>query len=96
MSIFSGSRYINTPIYVRKGQEYIFDIRKKYNFNLDNADYYTVVQGDTIDGIANKFYNNASLYWAILDSNSLMSELDVYPGMVLAIPPYEEVVSVSE
>lgn len=96
MSVFSGSRYIHTPIYARKGQEFIFDIRNKYKFNLDSADYYTVVQGDTIDGIADKYYGNASLYWAILDSNNLMSELDLEPGMTLVIPPYEEVVRVSE
>lgn len=96
MSVFSGSRYINTPIYARKGQEFIFDIRKKYKFNLDSANYYTTVRGDTIDGIANKFYGNAALYWAILDSNNLMSELDIEPGMTLVIPPYEEVVRVSE
>ena len=96
MSVFSGSRYIHTPIYARRGQQYIFDIRNKYEFNLENADYYTVVQGDTIDGIAYKAYGNANLYWAILDSNKLMSELDLVPGMVLVIPPYEQVVSVSE
>lgn len=96
MSVFSGSRYLKTPIYARKGQQFIFDIRNKFDFNLEEADYYTVVQGDTIDGIAFKFYGNAQLYWAILDSNNLMSELDLEPGMTLVIPPYGDVVSVSE
>ena len=96
MSVFSGSRYLKTPIYARKGKQFIFDIRNKYKFNLDEADYYTVVQGDTIDGIAFKFYGNAQLYWSILDSNGLMSELDLEPGMTLVIPPYEDVVRVSE
>lgn len=96
MSLFAGSRYLRTPIYARKGQQYILDIRNKYNFNLEDAEYYTVVQGDTIDLIAYSMYGNANLYWAILDSNGLMSELDLEPGMILVIPPYEEVVRVSE
>ena len=96
MAIFSGSRYINTPIYARNGDEYIFDIRQRYNFNLDNAEYHTVIQGETADSIAYSYYGHANLSWAILDANKLMSELDIQAGMVLVIPPYEQVVSVSE
>ena len=96
MSIFSGSRYINTPIYARNGDEYIFDIRKRYNFNLEDAGYHTVIQGETADSIAYNYYGYANLSWAILDANNLMSELDIQPGMILVIPPYEQVVKVSE
>lgn len=97
MAVFAGSRYLKTPIYARKGQAFIFNIRNKYKFNMDNATFYTVVSGDTIDGIAFKVYGNAQLYWAILDSNpQLMSELDLEAGLTLTIPPYEEVVKVCE
>ena len=97
MSIFKGSRYIHTPIYARRGENFILNIRDKAKFNPENFTYYTVVQGDTIDGIAFKFFGNANLYWAIMDSNpSLMSELDIEVGDVLAIPSFEEVVKVSE
>lgn len=97
MAVFAGSRYIKSPIYARKGQQFIFNIRDKHKFNEDNATYYTVIQGDTIDGIAFKLYGNAQLYWAILDSNpDLLSELDLEVGMSLLIPPYEEVVKICE
>lgn len=95
--IHVGSRYIHTPIYARNGQSFIFNIRDKFKFSSENATYYTVIQGDTIDGIAYKFYGNANLYWAILDSNpQLMSELDINVGDVLMIPSFEEVARVSE
>lgn len=94
--IYVGSRYIHSPIYCRSGQTFIFDIRGKYKFNSDNATYYTFVQGDSIDGIAYKFYGNANLYWAILDANpSIMSELDIKVGDVLMIPDFEEVAKIS-
>lgn len=97
MAIHKGSRYIHTPVYARRGQEFIFDIRNKYKLNSDNATYYTVVQGDSIDGIAYKFYGNANLYWAIMDANpQLQSELDIKVGEVLMIPDFEEVTKVSE
>lgn len=97
MAIFSGSRYLKTPMYARRGQAFIFNIREKFKFNIDNASYYTVIVGDTIDGIAFRFYGNAHLNWAILDSNpSLQSELDLEVGMILIIPSYEDVVKVCE
>ena len=97
MAVFAGSRYLKTPIYARKGQTFIFNVRNKIKFNQDNATYYTVVIGDTIDGIALKSYGNPHLSWAILDSNpQLMSELDLEVGSSILIPPYEEVVKYCE
>lgn len=97
MSIHVGSRYIRTPIYARNGNAFIFDIRSKAKFNPENATYYTVVQGDTVDGIAYKFYGNANLYWAIMDANpKIQSELDIGAGVVLMIPDFEEVARASE
>lgn len=97
MAVFSGSRYLKSPIYARRGQKFIFNVRNKFKFNMDSATYYTVIQGDTLDGIAYKMYGNAQLYWAILDSNlNLMSELDIKVGMSLIIPPFEQVVKQCE
>ncbi len=96
MAVFKGSRYVKTSAYIRRGEALVLSIRKKNKFNLSNATYYTVVQGDTIDGIAYKQYGNAQLYWAIMDANpQYQSELDIKPGDLLTIPPYEEVVKVS-
>jgi phage tail protein X len=98
MSIYQSSRYINTGLYLKKGDTPIFGIRKRYNFDLVDAMFYTWIQGDTLDGLAYKQYGgNPHLWWAILDANpQYQSELDIKNGDVLVIPPYREVVKVSE
>lgn len=96
MAVYQGSRYVRTPLYAR-GDTLVFGIRTRNHFNLTNATYYTVIQGDTIEGIAYKQYNNAQLWWAIMDANpKYQSELDIKAGDTLCIPPFEEVVKVSE
>lgn len=96
MAVFRDSRYTKTSAYIRQGKSLILDIRKRNYFNLDNATFYTVAQGDTIDGIAYKQYGNAQLWWAIMDANpKYQSEIDISPGDVITIPSYDEVVKVS-
>ena len=97
MPVFQGSRYVKTSAYVRKGETLILSIRKRNYFDSEKATFYTVVQGDTIDGIAYKQYGNAQLWWAIMDANpSYQSEIEIKPGDVLMIPSFEEVVKASE
>lgn len=97
MSVFQGSRYVKTPAYMRKGETLVLSIRKRNVFNEANYSFYTVVQGDTLDGIAYKHYGNAQLGWAIMDANPIyQSEIEINAGDVLKIPSFEEVVSVSE
>lgn len=92
MSVFQGSRYANNGVTARLGT-LIPVIRQRVSFNVDTSNYYTVVEGDTIDGIAYKEYGNAQLYWAILDANpELQSELDIKPGDSLVIPSASEVI----
>lgn len=96
MAVYQGSRYIKAPMYV-KGDILVFGIRTRCQFNLTNATYYTVVQGDTIEGIAYNHYNNTQLWWAIMDANpQYQSELEIRAGDILCIPPFEEVVRFSE
>lgn len=96
MAVFRGSRYTPTPVYIRRGETALLSIRNRNKFNIDSATYYTVVQGDTLDGIAYKQYGNAQLGWAILDANpSYQSEIDIKPGDILTIPAFSEVVKVS-
>lgn len=93
MAVFQNSKYVRTPAYVRKGEALILDIRKRNKFNSSKFSYYTVVQGDTLDGISYRKYGNAQLGWAILDANPVyMSELDIKAGDVIALPSFEEVV----
>ena len=97
MSVFQGSRYVKTPAYIRKGETLILEMRERVKFDESKSTFYTVVQGDTIDGIAFKKYNNAQLWWAIMEANPLyQSEIELKPGTILMIPPFEEVVKVCE
>lgn len=96
MAVFQDSRYIKTPAYIRHGGSLILSIRERNHFNINNATFYTVVQGDTLDGIAYKQYGNAQLGWAIMDANpKYQSEVEINPGDVLTIPSFDEVVRVS-
>lgn len=97
MGVYQGSRYVKTPAYIRNGETLILQIRKRVRFSESMCTYYTVVQGDTIDGIAYKQYENAQLGWAIMDANpKYQSEMEVKAGDILKIPSLEEVVRVSE
>jgi nucleoid-associated protein YgaU len=53
------------------------------------AQFHTVVRGDTLSAIAKKFYGNANKYPAIFEANKpMLSHPDkIYPGQVLRIPP---------
>lgn len=91
MAVFKNSRYTMTPVFVSRGSAFL-ETRQRCNFNLENSSYYTVIEGDTIDGIAFKQYGNASLFWAIIDANpSYMTELDIKPGDIIVIPDFSEV-----
>lgn len=95
MAVFSDSRYVKTSAYV-KGEALILNIRRRNKFNEEDSTFYTVVQGDTIDGIAYRQYGNAQLYWAIMDANPrYMTEMDIKHGDVLMIPSFDEVVKAS-
>lgn len=97
MSVFRDSRYVRTSAYVRRGETLILGIRNRNKFDIEKSTFYTVVQGDTIDGIAHKQYSNAQLWWAIMDANPIyQSEIDIKPGDILVIPSFDEVVKVSE
>ena len=97
MAVFENSRYISTSAYVRRGETLILSIRERNKFNESRCDYYTVVKGDTLDGIAYRHYGNAQLGWAIMDANPIyQTEMEIKPGDVIAIPSFEEVVKVCE
>lgn len=53
------------------------------------AQYYTVVKGDTLSKIAKQYYGDAMKYPTIFDANKpMLTDPDkIYPGQVLRIPP---------
>ncbi|MCM5662422.1 peptidoglycan-binding protein LysM [Galbibacter mesophilus] len=56
------------------------------------AQFHTVVSGDTLGKIAKKFYGNAMKYPVIFEANKpMLKDPDkIYPGQVLRIPHAEE------
>ena len=70
---------------------------EKVNNNLEvtnpepEAQYHTVVSGDTLSKIAKTFYGNAMKYPVIFEANKpMLKDPDkIYPGQVLRIPPLE-------
>lgn len=52
------------------------------------AQYHDVVSGDTLSGIAKKYYGNANRYMVIFEANKpMLSDPDkIYPGQKLRIP----------
>jgi len=60
--------------------------------NLEKLDtrYYSVVSGDTLDGISVHFYGDASRSPQIFEANQpmLASPDLIYPGQMLRIPPH--------
>jgi nucleoid-associated protein YgaU len=53
------------------------------------AQYYTVVKGDTLSKISKQFYGDANKYNAIFEANRpMLKSADlIYPGQMLRIPP---------
>jgi nucleoid-associated protein YgaU len=54
----------------------------------DEAQFYTVVRGDTLSAIAKKYYGNANAYMKIFEANKpMLAHPDkIYPGQMLRIP----------
>jgi len=55
----------------------------------DEAQYYTVVKGDTLSKIAKQYYGDGNAYPRIFEANKpMLSHPDkIYPGQTLRIPP---------
>jgi nucleoid-associated protein YgaU len=53
------------------------------------AQYYTVVKGDTLSKISKQYYGDANKYNAIFEANKPMLKSPdlIYPGQMLRIPP---------
>ncbi len=92
MAIFKNSRYTRTPLYNHSG-EITFRRRKRFTFNPKNFTYHIFSEGDTLDGLAFKYYGDTQLWWIILEANTTYkSVLDIPSGTALALPSVEEVI----
>lgn len=80
-------RYATVPFYYDTlGQKYVYGIGTNVSKNTDSV-LYSVQQGDNLDLLALKFYNNPTLWWAIAYFNNLIDAFEpLVPGSILKIP----------
>ena len=95
MAVYENSRYLNTTMFNRLGTDtQILRVRSRHQFNMQNCTVHEWCEGDTLDGIAFKYYGACALRWAILDANpKYRTEFDIECGDLVNIPNYEEVVN---
>lgn len=95
--IFTGSRYEGvafTGIKTRAGEErkFLHDRRVFSKEDIGTASIEYTIQGEEqLDGLAERFYQDQTLWWLIADVNDIFFALDLAPGDVLIIPTKEVV-----
>ena len=96
MAVYENSRYLHTRVMTRLGWDSpTLQMRERFSFNQDNCTSYGWCDGDTLDGVAYKYYENTALRWAILDANpKYRTEFDIKNGDIILIPDYDEVVNI--
>lgn len=62
--------------------------RLSYEYVPSNNDvYHTVIEGETIQNIANRYYRDSGLWYIIADVNSIYNPFtEIIPGTKLLIP----------
>ena len=95
MAVYENSRYLNTRQSTRLGFDSpTLEIRERFTFNQENCTMHEWCEGDTLDGVAYKYYGISALRWAILDANpKYRTEFDIKNGDSILIPDYDEVVN---
>lgn len=94
MAVYENSRYLQTRQSTRLGWDTpTLEIRNRFSFSQEDFTSYQWCEGDTLDGVAYRFYGICALRWAILDANpKYRTEFDIQNGDIILIPNYEEVV----
>jgi hypothetical protein len=91
MAIVSGSRYENSIVDYFKKEEngntypivfYSFDSLTNVSFSL-----HTFIEGETLQGLSNQYYNRPDLWWAIAEYNPEITDfINIPAGTELRIP----------
>lgn len=96
MAVYENSRYLHTRQITRLGWNTpVLEMRSRFTFNQEKCSLHEWCEGDTLDGISYKYYENTAFRWAILDANpKYRSEFDIQNGDMILIPDYDEVVDI--
>jgi len=85
------SRYATCVLYVDGGLEFI-GTRQRIDATPRPDDvFHTVVEGDRIDLIANRYLGRADLWWVVCDYNDIFLPIELPVGQVLRIPSSDHV-----
>lgn len=96
MAVYENSRYLHTRQSTRLGFDSpTLEVRERFTFNQEDCVLHEWCEGDTLDGVAYKYYGICALRWAILDANpKYRTEFDIKNGDSILIPDYDEVVNI--
>ena len=81
------SRYSSFPYYYNiKDDKYTYGITAQLRTDTTYVEH-IVKQGETIDALALKYYNNPTKFWIICDFNRIQDPfIDLKPGQKLKMP----------
>jgi nucleoid-associated protein YgaU len=88
--VFKGSRYASTPVFSLKTDNRTTPrvLGQRPVPPAPGAFTYTVMEGDRLDQLANRFYSDPRKYWLILDANpEVLNPFELLePGRQIRIP----------
>tara|TARA_Y100000356_G_scaffold133646_1_gene141117 strand:- start:578 stop:871 length:294 start_codon:yes stop_codon:yes gene_type:complete len=80
-------RYEKTPIKTDKSGIRVYSTTYYPDIPLDDSDeFISVIDGDRVDLVANRYYGDVSLWWVIAKANGIKGKAALTPGDVLRIP----------
>ena len=81
------NRYETTPIKTDKSGIRVYSTTYYPDIPLDDSDeFISVIDGDRVDLVANRYYGDVSLWWVIAKANGIKGKAALTPGDVLRIP----------
>lgn len=88
--VFKGSRYARTPVFApdHEGRAAPRVLGLRSVPRTPGALTYSVMEGDRLDQLANRFYSDPRKYWLILDANpDVLNPFDLLQhGRAIRIP----------
>lgn len=88
--IFTDSRYSDgyiARVYDKRRDAFNTSVFREFPDGSANFYYYSWVEGDRLDIVANNFLGSPSLWWQLLDFNpEIIDGFDIPTGTVIRIP----------
>ena len=80
-------RYETTPVKTDKSGIRVYSTTYYPDIPLDDSDeFISIIDGDRVDLVANRYYGDVSLWWVIAKANGIKGKAALTPGDVLRIP----------